>query len=154
MEKSMREIADELGVDKQRVYRYIKKNHIREAVQRNGVNYYDEAAQSLIKQGFFDSVPLQESGSRSTSNEAVFEAVLKQLEMLQKELEVKNQQIADLNERLADSQKLLAREQELKVLSEGKILKLEAKQEAKQEEQANEEKHKPWWRFGKEKERH
>ena len=136
MEKSMREIADELGVDKQRVYRYIKKKCINEALQRNGVKYYDEAAQTLIKQGFSDSEPHQESDSRSASNEAVFEAVLKQLEMLQKELEVKNQQIADLNERLAESQVALKREQELKLISEGKILALEAKEESEK---------KNWW---------
>ena len=54
--KTIREIANELGVDKQKVYRFIKQNHINEAhheaLQRSGVNYYDEAAETLIKQGF------------------------------------------------------------------------------------------------------
>ena len=46
--KTIREIANELGVDKQKVYRFIKQNHINEAhheaLQRSGVKYYDEAA--------------------------------------------------------------------------------------------------------------
>jgi predicted transcriptional regulator len=56
--KTIREIANELGVDKQKVYRFIKQNHINEAhheaLQRSGVKYYDEAAETLIKQGFSD----------------------------------------------------------------------------------------------------
>lgn len=47
--KTIREIANELGVDKQKVYRFIKQNHINEAhheaLQRSGVKYYDEAAE-------------------------------------------------------------------------------------------------------------
>ena len=31
--KTIRQIADELGIDKQKVYRYIRKNHINEAHQ-------------------------------------------------------------------------------------------------------------------------
>lgn len=58
--KTIREIANELGVDKQKVYRFIKQNHINEAhheaLQRSGVKYYDEAAETLIKQGFSDEV--------------------------------------------------------------------------------------------------
>ena len=42
--KTIREIANELGVDKQKVYRFIKQNHINEAHhkahQRSGVKYY------------------------------------------------------------------------------------------------------------------
>ena len=52
MAKTIRQIADELGVSKQRVYRIIKQNCINEAHQRNGVMYYDDAAETRIKQGF------------------------------------------------------------------------------------------------------
>lgn len=54
MAKTIRQIADELGVSKQRVYRFIKQNCINEAHQRNGVMYYDDAAETRIKQGFFE----------------------------------------------------------------------------------------------------
>lgn len=95
--KTIREIANELGVDKQKVYRFIKQNHINEAhheaLQRSGVKYYDEAAETLIKQGFSDETASSEA-HQNRINEAVFDAVI---EMLQKELEIKNEQIKELN---------------------------------------------------------
>ena len=91
--KTIREIANELGVDKQKVYRFIKQNHINEAhheaLQRSGVKYYDEAAETLIKQGFSDETASSEAhheAHQNRINEAVFDAVI---EMLQKELEIK-----------------------------------------------------------------
>lgn len=98
--KTIREIANELGVDKQKVYRFIKQNHINEAhheaLQRSGVKYYDEAAETLIKQGFSDETASSEAhheAHQNRINEAVFDAVI---EMLQKELEIKNEQIKEL----------------------------------------------------------
>ena len=79
MAKTIRQIADELGVSKQRVYRFIKQNCINEAHQRNGVMYYDDAAETRIKQGFLKN------------------------ELLREELNRKNEQIQQLNERLADT---------------------------------------------------
>lgn len=110
--KTIREIANELGVDKQKVYRFIKQNHINEAhheaLQRSGVKYYDEAAETLIKQGFSDETASSEA-HQNRINEAVFDAVI---EMLQKELEIKNEQIKELNERLSEcSAALLAAQQ-------------------------------------------
>ena len=52
MAKTIKQIADEIGLDKQKVYRFIKKNHINEAHQKNGVMYYDEAVKSHIKSHF------------------------------------------------------------------------------------------------------
>lgn len=114
--KTIREIANELGVDKQKVYRFIKQNHINEAhheaLQRSGVKYYDEAAETLIKQGFLDETASSEvhhEAHQNRINEAVFDAVI---EMLQKELEIKNEQIKELNERLSEcSAALLAAQQ-------------------------------------------
>ena len=48
MAKTIKQMADALGVDKQRVYRYIKKNCISEAHQKNGVMYYDEVVEKRI----------------------------------------------------------------------------------------------------------
>ena len=118
--KTIREIANELGVDKQKVYRFIKQNHINEAhheaLQRSGVKYYDEAAETIIKQGFSDETASSEAhheahheAHQNRINEAVFDAVI---EMLQKELEIKNEQIRELNERLSEcSAALLAAQQ-------------------------------------------
>lgn len=90
MDKSVKEIADELGIDKQKVYRFIKKNHINEvhheAHQKNGVLMYDEAAQTLIFSAFGCIKEPHQNHINDTVNEAV-------ISMLQKELEIKNGQI-------------------------------------------------------------
>jgi IS30 family transposase len=114
MAKTTKQIADELGVSKQKVYRYIKKNCISEAHQKNGVMYYDEAAETLIKRGFFKNEAHHEA-----HHEAVSEAVI---ELLKNELQAKNEQIEQL-------QKLLDQEQQLRMVSEQKLLLLEEKQE-------------------------
>lgn len=124
MMKTIREIAKEIGVDKQKVYRYIKSNRIKEAHQKNGVMYYDDAAETTIKQGFSEKQPHQVSAS----NDAVVDVLLKQAEMLQRELEIKNKQIEELNQRLAESQKLLDQQQQLNAIAEQKMLQIEAKQ--------------------------
>ena len=113
MAKTIKEIADELGVDKQKVYRFIKQNHINEALheahQRSGVKYYDEAAETLIKQGFSVEITSSEAHHEALQNhinEAVCDTVI---DMLRKELEVKNEQLSvkdkqieELNARLAE----------------------------------------------------
>ncbi len=116
MPKTIKEIADELGVEKQKVYRYIKQHRIsevhhdalHEAHQRSGAKYYDEAAETLIKQGFSSQTASSEA-HQNCINEAVNEAVI---DMLRKELEIKNEQIRELNARLADvSSALVAAQQ-------------------------------------------
>lgn len=136
--KTTKQIADELKIDKQKVYRYIKKNHIKEAHQKKGVMYYDEATEKAIKQAFSKN----EVHHESASNEVVIDVLLKQSEMLQKELEIKNRQIEELNERLAESQKLLNQQQQLNAIAEQKILLLEEKTESSEDE-------KKWWKFWK-----
>lgn len=97
--KTIKQIADELGVSKQRVYRCIKRHRISEAHQENGVMWYDDTAESLIRQDFMRGKPLHEA-HHEAHHEAVIDTVIS---MFQRELDVKNQQIADLNERLAES---------------------------------------------------
>lgn len=112
MPKTIKEIADELGVEKQKVYRYIKRHRISEAHQRSGAKYYDEAAEILIKQGFSSQTASSEAhheAHQNCINEAVNEAVI---DMLRKELEIKNEQIRELNARLAEvSSALVAAQQ-------------------------------------------
>lgn len=120
MAKTIKEIADELGIDKQKVYRFIKKNHINEvhheALQKNGVKRYDEVAETLIKQGLLGesvSSEVHHEALQNHINEAVFDTVSETLiDMLRKELEIKNEQIRDLNARLAESNAALVAAQQ------------------------------------------
>ena len=149
MAKTIKQMADALGVDKQRVYRYIKKSCIKEAHQKNGVMYYDEAVEKRIKQAFSQNEPHQESASSDT----VVDVLLKQSEMLQKELEIKNKQISDLNDRLAECQKLLDQYQKLRAM-EKVVQKIEMENNPEKEEDSltpssaePETRKKAWWKF-------
>ena len=97
MIKTIKQIADELKTDKQKVYRFIKRNHISEAHQENGVMYYDEAAETLIKQELLEtsaSSDVHQNHITDAVNEAVFD-------ILRNELEAKNKLIDDLKSELA-----------------------------------------------------
>ena len=149
MAKTIKQMADAIGVDKQRVYRYIKKSCINEAHQKNGVMYYDEAVEKRIKQAFSKNEPHQESASSDT----VVDVLLKQSEMLQKELEIKNKQISDLNDRLAECQKLLDQYQKLSAM-EKVVQKIEMENNPEKEEASltpssaePETRKKAWWKF-------
>ncbi len=71
MNKSMKQIVDELGVDKQQVYRYIMRNNLKEVVQNGQLKLYDEAVQIKIMSHFLckpttsktTSEPLQDTTS-------------------------------------------------------------------------------------------
>ena len=105
MAKTIKQIADELGLNKQKIYRYIKSNHINEVHQKNGMMYYDDVAESVIKQAFFKNSISDESHLNHINeavNDVVIDVLLKQSETLQKELEIKNKQIEDLNNRLLE----------------------------------------------------
>lgn len=115
MEKTIKQIADELGIDKQKIYRFIKQNNIkevhRETHQKNAPKHYDEIAQNIIKQAFCEEKVHQESTSEAHQkhiNDALYDALLLQLEVLKNELEVKNKQIAELSKALDQQQQLNA----------------------------------------------
>ena len=138
--KTVKQIADELGVDKQKVYRYIKNNQIKEvhhealhdALQKNGAKYYDEVAESIIKQGFMENSASNEvhhEAHQKCFNEAVFEALLNQISTLECELKIKNNQINSLNERLEEAHKIIDHSQQLQAIAENKIALLESQNE-------------------------
>ena len=92
--KTMKQIADELGMDKQRVYRYIKRNNIAEAYQEGGVMFYDEAAEMLIKSNLSKNVTSDEANqSASESLQSTISETL--VDLLKLELEAKNRQISE-----------------------------------------------------------
>ena len=122
--KTIRQIADEIGVSKQAVYkRYKGKLHTvcaPYAHTEQGVLYLSEQAETLIKQDFLkDDRSNGAHTERSIgavpeqSQEAGVGAVLQAtIDMLQGQLAVKDRQIEELNARLAEvSSALLAAQQ-------------------------------------------
>ena len=130
--KTIRQIADEIGVSKQAVYkRYKGKLHTvcaPYAHTEQGVVYLSEQAETLIKQDFLkddrsNGAHTERSNGAHTersigavpeqSQEAGVVAVLQAtIDMLQGQLAVKDRQIEELNARLAEvSSALLAAQQ-------------------------------------------
>ena len=127
---STKQIADKLNLPKQKVYRCIKLNHIKEAhtetVKGNTVLMYDKQAieqiESILQGGASTSSEAHSEVHHEAVNEALNEAVLKQLEILNEQLKTKDKQIENL-------QKLLDQEQQLNAMNQQKILALETKLE-------------------------
>ena len=127
---STKQIADKLNLPKQKVYRCIKLNHIKEAhtetVKGNTVLMYDKQAleqiESILQGGATTSNEAHSEVHHEAVNEALNEAVLKQLEILNEQLKAKDKQIENL-------QKLLDQEQQLNAMNQQKILALETKLE-------------------------
>ena len=106
MSKTIKQIADEIGVSKQRVYRYIK-NRITDAHQTTSVIQIDDAAEKSIKSHFFEKIvsgDVHHDVHQNRISDAVNDAVIN---MLKKELEIKNEQIKDLSARLEESNRAL-----------------------------------------------
>ena len=114
--KTIRQIADEIGVSKQAVYkRYKGKLHTvcaPYAHTEQGVLYLSEQAETLIKQDFLKddrSIGAVQEQSQEASVVAVLQATI---DTLQGQLTVKDRQIEELNARLAEvSSALLAAQQ-------------------------------------------
>ena len=136
---STKQIADKLNLPKQKVYRCIKLNHIKEAhsevVKGNTVLMYDKQAieqiESILQGGASTSSETHSEVHHEAVNEALNEAVLKQLEILNEQLKAKDKQIENLT-------KLLDQEQQLNAMNQKKILALESKLEEPNEDDPKE----------------
>ena len=123
---STKQIADKLNLPKQKVYRCIKLNHIKEAhtetVKGNTVLMYDKQAIEQIESILQGGASTSSEAHQKAVHDTVNEAVLKQLEILNEQLKTKDKQIENL-------QKLLDQEQQLNAMNQQKILALESKLE-------------------------
>lgn len=127
---STKQIADKLNLSKQKVYRCIKLNHIKEAhtetVKGNTVLMYDKQAieqiESILQGGASTSSEVHSEVHHEAVNEALNEAVLKQLEILNEQLKEKDKLIENLT-------KLLDQAQMLNAMDKKKIEALETKPE-------------------------
>lgn len=96
--KTIKQLAEELGISKQKVYRYIKKNCINEALLRNGMMYYDEAVENLLKMEFLKNVissKVHHEAFQTASNDAGM------MQFLKLQLQVKDQQIEQLQDQIS-----------------------------------------------------
>ncbi len=130
MSKTIKQIADELGVSKTAIRNKIKQSEKQFAEFAEtvcGVIYINEIGESFIKQAFIKSSEKQFTESIAETNSDMF-AVLKQLEavidMLKVELSEKNKQIAELQKLLDQQQQLQLQQQKaIPVLTEKSSLR-------------------------------
>ena len=112
MNKTIKQMADELGIDKQKVYRYIKKNHIdevhREVHHKKSVKYYNEAVQKQIKLAFLENEVHQEHIKTTSKphqkhiDEAVVDVLKEQLKTMQKNLDVLHEELKEKNKHIKE----------------------------------------------------
>lgn len=150
MPKTIKEVADELGVSKDKVKYQIRKlpNLPGEFTYlENNITYLTKHGELAIKEKLLGKLPSKENKllgnlpSVGEQNDSAFEKVI---DILERELEIKNKQIEDLSSALVSAQKAAATAQ---ALHAGTIQKqLQESESEKEEVEVIEEKPSFWQR--------
>ena len=119
--KTIRQIADEIGVSKTAVSKQIANLGLRSALRKNGNQFaIDERQETLIKQAFLEKsqteIENQTQTKSQTENHEVSDLVCvlqATIDTLQGQLEVKDRQIEKLTEALIAAQQTAAAAQAL-----------------------------------------
>ena len=139
--KTIRQIADEIGVSKTAVSKQIENLGLRSSLRKNGNQFaIDEIQEKLIKQAFSGNETETKNANQSqTENHEVSDLVSvlqTTISVLKAELEAKDRQIEKL-------QMLLDQEQQLHALTAQQIKELPEQKEPDMTEE------KKWWQFWK-----
>lgn len=107
--KTIKQIADELGVSKQSVYKRYRGKLYTEvypyAHTENGTVYIDEQGENIIKQDFLKDKTVS-SGADTEYIPKIIDTLNKTIEILQNQLFEKDKQISELTKLLNQSQQL------------------------------------------------
>lgn len=115
--KTIRQIADEIGVSKQAVFKKIKREPLSTSLQGltatvDGRLMVEVDGEKLIKQAFSEIAPSTKNAEKTAEVDGVISVLQATIDTLQGQLSVKDQQIEELNARLAEvSSALLAAQQ-------------------------------------------
>ena len=115
--KTIRQIADEIGVSKTAVNKQIANLGLRSGLRKNGNQFaIDEHQEALIKEAFSEKSQTEIENQTQTENHEVSDLVCvlqATIDMLQGQLEVKDRQIEKLTEALVAAQQTAAAAQAL-----------------------------------------
>lgn len=115
--KTIRQIADEIGVSKTAVNKQIANLGLRSGLRKNGNQFaIDEHQEALIKQAFSEKSQTKIENQTQTENHEVSDLVCvlqATIDTLQGQLEVKDRQIEKLTEALVAAQQTAAAAQAL-----------------------------------------
>lgn len=135
MGKTIRQIADELGVSKTSVRKKIDNLGLRSSLQSNGNQFsINEEQEELIKTAFKGNKSQAKSETKAQTES---ETVSSLISILQEELARKDAQIENL-------QKLLDQEQQLHMHTKQQLQLLEQKEDIIEEPEPTKKK---WWQF-------
>lgn len=155
MPKTIKQIAEEIGVSKQAVRDEIAKQGLQSSLRKNGNQFaIDEELEKLIKSAFdgrtiakLNAKTLQSKTQSKTQSEKTVDVLLKQSEMLQNELEIKNKQIEELNAELAKEREYSRKQSEKLALLADQAQKLQLADKMIEDKKMIEDpaaKRKPW----------
>ena len=108
--KTIKQIADGIGVSKQAVFKKIKKEPLSTSLQRfmqtvDGTVYISVDGETLVKSAFDkQQSSTVDDNKATTSDNQVYDMLKTTIEVLQEQLKVKDTQIADLTAALEKSQ--------------------------------------------------
>lgn len=137
MEMTIKELADELRVSKDKIKYRVGKLPSNYLVKKNGVTYLKSEGIQAIREQMGGNYPVNYLG-----NYPPFTQYDKVVELLEKELDVLRSQLKEKDKQLEQTHKLIDQEQQLRMVTEQKFLLLEEKTE-KQDEIHK----KPWWKW-------
>lgn|SRR5699024_1476057 len=166
---TMQEMAEQTGVNKSTVYRYLSKESIAPATTKRNTNLYDAKTMQRLKKHF--NKKNSNNSEKKSANDLLIETLRQQVASLQGELSdeksrsdkaltAKDKQIDDLNARLAESHQLqLGLQKELEthknnpnrpVLDGQTVANNSSETEEETQEQTTENKKttsNKWWKF-------
>lgn len=139
MEMTIKELADELGVSKDKIKYRVGKLPSNYLVKKNGVTYLKSEGIQAICEQVGENSPVNFLG-----NYPPFTQYDKVVDLLEKELDVLRKQLKEKDKQLEQAHKLIDQEQQLRMVTEQKLMLLEEKTEEQEEIHK-----KSWWKLWK-----
>lgn len=117
MSKTIKQIADEIGVSKTAVRKQIANLGLRSSLRKNGNQFaIDKHEETLILKAFSEKTQTKNANQTQTANHEVSDLVCvlqRTIDTLQGQLAIKDKQIEDLSEALKSAQQTAAAAQAL-----------------------------------------
>lgn len=144
MAKTIKQIAEELGVSKTAVRKKIENLGLSEKVKTNGNRIeVDERQEKLIKSAFSQKETKTANANEVSEKSETLRLLSSMVSTLTEQLQEKDKQIERLQTELENAQKSVDQAQQLHAMTEQKIRLLEQKEQ----EQTEEPEKKHWWKI-------
>lgn len=132
MAKTIKQIADELGVSKTAVRKKIENLGLQSSLRKNGNQFVIEKEQeSLIKSAFSQNETKTKNANQVCENRLLLDLVStlqKELDAKDEQLRKKDIQLAEKDKQIENAQKIADQAQQLQAIAENKIKLLEQRQ--------------------------